>query len=152
MNRETFLLVNLALAFYGVGAIWAHEVDIFRSWKLLDAAGFRRVQEVHWRKLPFWVFAPVGVTFAGSIALLWYRPAGSPSWLPWTAFACLLTSHLLTAFLWGPWQAKLSRDPDGPEGIYLSRILSTHWIRTLLISLYGVVLLGWSIQILALPR
>lgn len=152
MNPATFLLLNLALAFYGIGAIWAHEVDIFRSWKLLDTATFQRVQRVHWRKLPYWVFAPVGLTFAGSMALLWFAPAGSPPWIPWSAFACLLLSHTLTAGMWGPWQAKLSRDPAGPAGAYLKRILATHWIRTLLINLYGFLLLGWSIAVLAHPR
>jgi hypothetical protein len=36
MNADAFLLINLALAFYGVCAIWAHEIDIFRSWKPMD--------------------------------------------------------------------------------------------------------------------
>ena len=30
MDPETYLLLNLALAFYNVGTVWAHEVDIFR--------------------------------------------------------------------------------------------------------------------------
>src|SRR5260370_14327787 len=34
MNSRTVLLLNLALAFYNIGTIWAREVDIFRSWKL----------------------------------------------------------------------------------------------------------------------
>lgn len=152
MNRGAFLLVNLGLAFYVIGAIWAHEVDIFRSWKLLDPAAFQRVQQAHWRKLPYWVFAPVALTFAGSIALLWFPPVGTPPWIPWAAFACQLAAHTLTAFLWGPWQAKLSRDPAGAAGVYLQRILATHWIRTLLINLYGFLLLGWSIAVLAGPR
>jgi hypothetical protein len=37
--QMTFLLANLALAFYNVGTIWAHEIDIFRTWKLLDPPG-----------------------------------------------------------------------------------------------------------------
>jgi hypothetical protein len=49
MNPNEFLLLNLALAFYAVGAIWAHEIDIFRSWTLLDPGTFRRLQRVHWR-------------------------------------------------------------------------------------------------------
>jgi hypothetical protein len=44
MNPATFLLLNLALAFYNVGTIWAHEVDIFRTWKLVDPDAFPRVQ------------------------------------------------------------------------------------------------------------
>lgn len=152
MNSQAFLLANLALAFYGVGAIWAHEVDIFRSWKLLDAATFPRVQRVHWRKLPYWIFAPVALTFAGSIALLWIRPPGTPPWIPWAAFASQFVSHSLTASLWGPWQARLSRDPAGPASIYLARILGTHWIRTLLINIYAFLLLGWAIAVQAPAR
>ena len=70
MNPATFLLLNLALAFYNVGTIWAHEVDIFRSWKLVDANSFARVQGAHWRKLPYWIFLPVGLAFGGAIALI----------------------------------------------------------------------------------
>ena len=149
MNASAFLLMNLALAFYSVGTIWAHEVDIFRSWKLLDVATFRRVQSVHWRKLPFWIFAPLGLMLAGSIGLLRVHPVSSPAWIPGTALACQLTSHLLTAILWGPWQAKLSRDDAGAASPYLARILATHWIRTLLINVYGLILLAWAIHSLA---
>ena len=70
-NRTIFLIANLALAFYNVGIIWAHEVDIFRSWKLLDARTFHAVHSAHWRKLPYWVFAPVGLSLGGPIALVW---------------------------------------------------------------------------------
>src|SRR5215472_17997208 len=105
MNANVFLLLNLALAFYSVGTIWAHEVDIFRSWRLLDPATFHQVQAVHWRKLPYWVFAPLALMFAGCIALLWLHPAGSPAGFGWSALGVQLASHLLTAILWGPWQA-----------------------------------------------
>src|SRR5579863_881454 len=149
MSPRTFLLLNLALAFFNVGTIWAHEIDIFRSWRLLDAAVFPRVQSVHWRKLPYWVFAPVGLSFAGAIALLWYRPAPSPPWIGWAALASQLASHLLTAVMWGPWQARLSHDPRAGASPWLDRILSTHWIRTLLINLYGALLLVWAIRVFA---
>jgi hypothetical protein len=68
MKANVFLLLSLALPFYLVGAIWAHEVDIFRSWKLLCALDFPTVQRAHWRKPPFWIFAPLGLTLIGSIA------------------------------------------------------------------------------------
>ena len=141
VSREQFLLVNLALAFYNVGTIWAHEVDIFRSWKWIDPQSFRRIQSVHWRKLPFWVFIPVGLSFIGSVWLLWYHPARNPSWEIGLAVGLQSLSHLLTAILWGPWQAKLSRDAAGGESIFLSKILRTHWIRTFLITVYGLMLL-----------
>jgi hypothetical protein len=40
MTRSAFLPWNLALAFYNLGTIWAHEVDIFRTWTLLIATIF----------------------------------------------------------------------------------------------------------------
>jgi hypothetical protein len=129
---KTFLLLNLALGFYNVGTIWAHEIDIFRSWQLVGPA-FHQIQEAHWRKLPYWALAPVAVAFFGSIALLWYHPARSPASAIGGVFACQLASAILTALYWGRWQAALSRDPLGAQSPFLSRILRTHWIRTALI-------------------
>ena len=148
MNTARFLLLNLALAFYNVGTIWAHEVDIFRSWKLLDPDAFRRIQTAHWHKLPYWVFLPVGLALAGSISLVWYRPPGSPSWAVWSALGCQIGAHLLTAAFWGRWQAKLSKDPLGAASPFLAKILSTHWIRTLLINAYALILLVWATEYL----
>ncbi|MBU6321620.1 MAG: hypothetical protein KGI78_02375 [Patescibacteria group bacterium] len=149
MTASTFLLLNLALAFYLIGAIWAHEVDIFRNWQVLDRENFRRLQAVHWRKLPYWIFMPLAVAFAGSVALIWYHPVASPLWAIWGNLGCQLLSHALTATMWGPWQARLSQDPKGAQGIYLHRILKTHWIRTLLINAYALILLAWAIIVLA---
>jgi hypothetical protein len=158
MNPAALLLLNLALAFYNVGTIWAHEVDIFRSWRLVDPITFQRIQAVHWRKLPYWVFLPVGIALVGSICMIWYRPAGSPEWAAWGALGCQIASHSLTALLWGKWQARLSKDPRGPASPYLARILSTHWIRTLLINAYALILtclgcreLGMAIRKIVLP-
>lgn len=148
MSKEFFLLVNVALAFYNVGTIWAHEIDIFRSWKLLDSKSFHAVQAAHWKKLPYWVFVPVGLSFIGTIALFWYHPDKIPNWEIWVAFSCQLLSHLLTAFFWGPWQAKLSKDGSGNASPWLIKILKTHWIRTALINAYGLLLLYMAGQIL----
>jgi hypothetical protein len=145
MASETFLLFNLALAFYNVGTIWAHEIDIFRSWKLIQSDSFHQVQEVHWRKLRYWVLLPVSVAFAGSISLVWYHPPDSPAWGVWGALSCQVTSHVLTAIFWGRWQAKLSKDPLGPASPYLRKILSTHWIRTLLVNAYAFIVLAWVV-------
>ena len=149
MNPRSFLLLNLALSFYLAGAVWAVEVDIFRSWKLVDPKDFPTVQSVHWRKLVYWVFIPLAAALAGSSALVWYHPRGSPGWAIWGNLACQLASHLLTALFWGRWQARLSRDPLGPASPWLARILATHWIRALLISAYGLTLLIWSIRVLS---
>ena len=56
MIDSTRLLLLANLSFYLVGAIWAPEVDIFRSWKLIDPEDFHAVQGAHWRRLPYWIF------------------------------------------------------------------------------------------------
>jgi hypothetical protein len=149
MRPEIFLLFNFALAFYNVGTIWAHELDIFRSWNLVGREDFHGVQRLHWGKLPYWVLVPVGVAWLGSIALIWYRPSNAPLWPLASGLVCQTASHILTALFWGPWQAKLSKDPLGPDSPYLSKILATHWIRTLLITANGAFFLAWSIQCFA---
>ncbi|HLY70521.1 MAG TPA: hypothetical protein VKR53_12385, partial [Puia sp.] len=101
MTTNNFLLLNLVLAFYNVGTIWAHEIDIFRSWKLLDPKTLHMVQVVHWKKLPYWIFIPVGFAFIGSLALFWYHPDNIATWEIWSAFIPQLVSHVLTAFFWG---------------------------------------------------
>lgn len=149
MPSRVLLIANLALSFYLVGAIWAMEVDIFRSWKLIDPRDFSVVQEVHWRKLPYWIFTPLGLAFVGSIALIWHHPAGSPNWAIWGNLGCQVLSALLTAVFWGPWQAKLSKDAAGSRSVYLTKILSTHWVRTALINGYALIMLAWAINVLA---
>lgn len=148
-GRAAFLIANLALSFYLTGAIWAVEVDIFRTWKLIDPKDFATIQDVHWRKLPYWVFAPLALALTGSIALIWYHPAASPPWAMTGNLGCQVLSLVLTAVLWGPWQAKLSKDPAGSSSAYLNKILKTHWIRTALINAYALILLAWTIQVLA---
>ena len=149
MNPWAFLLLNLALSVYLIGAIRAHEVDIFRSWKLIDPKDFLRLQTVHWRKLPYWIFTPLAAALAGSVALVGYHPRGSPGWAIRGNPACQLASHLLTAIFRGRWQARLSGDPRGPASPWLTKILATHWIRTLLITAYGLTLLAWSAVVFA---
>ena len=144
---KTFLLLNLALAFYNVGTIWAMEIDIFRSWKLVGA-DFHKVQEAHWKNLPYWIFTPVAAALFGNLVVVWYHPAKSPAWGIYGALLCQLTSLILTAMFWGQWQAKLSKDPLGPSSRYLKKILTTHLIRTLLISAYAFILLAWVIKII----
>src|SRR5215813_5104314 len=88
MTPNVFLLLNLVLAFYNVGTIWAHEVDIFRTWKLINPEDFPKVQTAHWRKLPYWIFTPVGLALCGGVVLVWYHPSSSPVWAIWANLIC----------------------------------------------------------------
>jgi hypothetical protein len=115
MGPTGFFLLNLALAFYNAGTIWAHEVDIFRTWTLIGPEQFHRVQRTHRLKLPYWIFAPVGLGLAGGVGLIWFHPAHSPLWGIWGGLSCQILSLVLTAIFWGRWQGQLAQDSRGPK-------------------------------------
>ena len=98
-------------------------MDIFRTWKLIDAKDFPKVQTAYWRKLPYWVFTPVGLSLSGGIVLVLYHPDSSPVWTIWGNLACQILAIVLTAILWGQWQAKLSKDPLGSRSPTSTRFL-----------------------------
>jgi hypothetical protein len=118
------------------------------AWKLIGRAQFHEVQTAHFRKIPYWIFGPVGLALLGNIALLWYRPAGSPRWCVWAALVFQLLSIVLTAAFWGRWQGRPAQDERGPESPYLAKILRTHWLRTALINGYALVFLFWMAKVL----
>ena len=99
MNSKVFLVLNLALSFYAVGAIWAVEVDLFRFWKLIDPKDFPKVQSVHWRKLPYWIFIPLALALTGSIVDLGARHLQSALSLRKQRIQCLTLARRVRAFL-----------------------------------------------------
>ncbi|WP_334172466.1 hypothetical protein [Sinomonas sp.] len=133
------LVVALLLGGYSAGTVWAHEVDIFRSWPLVGKR-FRAVQEAHWRRLPYWVFVPVGLGLVVSAVLVWVHPDGSPVWGIWGSLGCQVLSVALTGGFWGRWQAALAKDPAGARSRYLALILRTHWVRTGLVTANALAL------------
>jgi hypothetical protein len=141
-----FLLAILALAFYGIGTIWVIELDVFRTWKMLDKPTFDRVRSAHWKKLPYFVFIPVGILFIGSIVLLFVHPDNSPVALIWGAFLSQAVSHLLTGLFWGRWQAKIASNNIGPADPLLDKIIRTHWVRTALVNINGIILFLLTIK------
>ena len=141
------LLANVAVGFYNAGTIWAHEIDTFRTWAMIGPNEFHDVQQAHWRKLPYWVFAPVVAALIGGAVLVAYHPKKSPGWVVGLPLLCQSLSIVLTGKFYGPWQAKLSQDTAGPKSSYLAKILATHWVRTLLITANAALLLTWAIVV-----
>ena len=145
--RLLFLLANLALAFFVAGFVWAHQIEIFRAWRLLDAASFRAVHAAHFRTLPLWIAAIV-LGAAGSVALIGYHPAGSPAWAIRSGIALQVLTQALTVRFWGRWQSTLRTDPAGPASPHLRRLIRTHWLRAVLVTAYAGVLAAWVVLVL----
>lgn len=145
--RLIFLEVLLGIAWYNVAAIWLMEVEIFRSWQLMDKASFQRVRAAHWRKLPGLVFVPLGITFVGVVLLIWFHPIGTPGWMIWTGLGLQLAAWVLTAMFWGRWQARITYEDIEPSDPLVSRLINTHWVRTLLVTLYGILLFWMTVEV-----
>jgi hypothetical protein len=114
---------------------------------LVGAGEFHRIQEVHWRKLPYWVLTPFGLALLGSFALVACHPPMSPAWGIWRNVVVQVLALLLTGLFWGRWQARLSQDSAGRRSPYLEVVLRTHWVRTLLLNVAGLALLFWAIAL-----
>src|SRR5699024_2399581 len=99
----------------------------------------------HWRKLPYFVFAPIAIVLICNIILLWQHPENTPMVLIWVALAFHLLVDVLSGFMWGLWQAKLTFEHHGPDSPLLARLINTHWIRILLVTLNGLALLAAAI-------
>ena len=139
-----FLLGNLVLASVIAGFVWAHQIEIFRAWRLLDQKSFHAVHDAHWRTLPVWI-VPIVLSTAGSLALIFYHPTGSPVWAIGAGIACQALVQTLTVLFWGRWQANLRTDPAGPKSAALARLVRTHWVRAALVTAYAGILVAWMV-------
>jgi len=105
--QEKYSFVNLSLAFYNTVQFGTRN-RYFQNRKWLMPE-IHAVQRTHWRKLPYWVFIPVGLSCRAQ-SLILYHPDKIAIW----KYGPLLLPIPLTTFLLhflGPWQARLSKDP-----------------------------------------
>lgn len=131
------LVLTLAFSWYHVGIVWLVQVV---AWPLFGYVGHNEFEAYHlawWRGIRYVIFIPSGLTLLGVILLLRFRPTGVPAWLLWAGFVLYVLTYGLTAAWWGPQQAKL-KDPKSSQ---FALILKTHWVRTALVSGYGLSLL-----------
>jgi hypothetical protein len=122
---------------YHVGIIWLVQVV---AWPLFGYVGRNEFEAYHaawWRGIRYVIFVPSGLALLGMILLLHSPPLDVPVWLLWTALGLYILTYGLTAVWWGPQQAKLI-DTKSPR---FGLILRTHWIRTVLVAGFAVLLL-----------
>lgn len=135
---DWILIVTTALAWYQVGFVWLVQVV---AWPLFGYVGpneFNAYHQAWWRGIRYILFIPSALTFIGGILLLITRPRGVPEWLLADGFAMYVLMYVLTAVWYGPEQAKLT-DPRSSRLVTINKV---HWIRTALVSGYGLCLLA----------
>jgi hypothetical protein len=146
-SRQWLLLLTLAAAFYDVGTIWMVQLGYW-LWPHVAPADFGHYHGA-WAVgiLPV-IFPAAGVAFAGSIAMLRWRPLGVPAWAVWLGATLQVVAWGLTAVLWGPIQANLhfATLPDGSLNPQFVLLFDTHWLRVALHTAYGALLFWMAAQ------
>jgi hypothetical protein len=146
MNKARWLLlINLAVSFYSVGAIWLMQGLIYPLWSDVSSKDFPSFQADHLQHLFYVVFPQAGLAALIAVVMLWWRPPHVPVWALWLAVALQAAWIIGTVIWWGQWQAQLAT-PVGPlpamgppNAALFQQLLATHWIRVAIISAAGVL-------------
>ncbi len=136
---RTVLLSHAAATLYMTGLIWFVQIVHYPLLGMVGNGEFTAYEQRH-MTLTSWVVIPPMLAEVGTAALLlWYRPAGIPSFLLWTGVVLLVVIWLSTFLLQVPCHEKLASafDPQVHR-----RLVSTNWIRTFAWTLRGLLALG----------
>lgn len=139
MNPNGIFLLNLASTLYLVGLIWTVQAVHYKLFDRVGADAFVRYETDHNRLITPIVGPIMLVELATSVLLV---IGYSPAWLPrWVAVGGLIAVGMIwasTVFLQVPCHSRLLAGFD--QATY-QRLVNTNWIRTLLWSGRGVLLL-----------
>jgi hypothetical protein len=134
------LLVNLALSFYCVGAVWLVQVTCYPLWAYVGSAEFEAYHIFWWHSIWGVILGPAGLVFLGALAMLRWRPAAVSLRMVWLGVALQVALYALTAIWWGRWMAELVQVTGPVYGPLFHRLLVTHWLRVALITAYGLLM------------
>ncbi len=144
-NAEMWAVLILSL--YGVGLIWSVQLIIFPSWRMLaDADQLYRIRLDYWRKLPYLVFIPIGILFIMTILLVIIHPPSAPPGLLWAALIVQLIINILTGLTWARWERRISMERLTPGDPLLERLVKTHWLRTLLVTMNALFIIWAAVR------
>lgn len=135
----TILLANAASTLFMVGLIWFVQVVHYPLFAAVGASEFPAYSRSHQSLTTLVVGPPMLVEAITAAILLFARPAGVPSWLPWLGIALVAAIWLSTAVLQVPAHGRLAGGFDPGMGQFL---VSTNWIRTAAWTLRAAVVLA----------
>lgn len=128
MTSNFVLIANLVSTCYMVGLIWMVQIVHYPLFAKVGAEQYESYQTHHQSLTTLVVGPPMLLELITSLLLLWYRPAGIPSWLIYFGIALLAVVWLSTAFIQVPCHEKLT---SGFDAAVHSRLVTSNWIRTI---------------------
>lgn len=134
---KTLLVLHLATTWCLVGLIWTVQVVHYPLFAWVGQAQFVAYEAEHARRISFLVGPLMLLELLTAMALLAYWPPSLPSWLGWGALALLAGIWLSTLLVSVPLHARLA---TGFDPLAHAHLVTTNWIRTLLWSARGLLL------------
>lgn len=137
------LIANLASTLFMTGLIWFVQIVHYPLFAAVGSDAFAAYSRSHQALTTFVVGPPMLVEALTAAVLVIARPAGVPSWMPWTGLALVGVIWLSTAALQIPAHARLSSGFDPAVG---AALVSTNWIRTVAWSLRALIVCAMAWQ------
>jgi hypothetical protein len=163
--KKNLLLINLILSFMGVGQVWQVQLSSYPLWAYVGPNEFRTYHIAWWHSIWIPLFIPAGLAIVCTIALLWWRPSNIGKSSVRGAIVVLIITYVLTSIWWGPLMALIGSTPVEAQDIVhafpyfatlglqsktepqlYALLLSTHWLRTALLTLYGILIFRMAIK------
>jgi hypothetical protein len=138
MSSVDFLELHVASTWALVGLIWIVQVVIYPSFAHVGSSDLPVFHVAHCRRIT-WIVAPLmGVELVTGIVLLTDPPPGIEQPLLWFGAALMVVNWVCTGLVSVPLHGRLvGRD----RATVQARLVATNWIRTVVWSLRGVLVL-----------
>ena len=124
-DKAWFFLITFAMVFYGMGASFVESFVNYPTWRLIGANEFISYHQALSPLIIGYMVIPMLVTTVLTILLLWFKPAGIPSWAIWLSLALQLAIWVSTASIQLPIQIQLGK--DGLSMALIDRLIFTNW-------------------------
>ncbi|HEV2237749.1 MAG TPA: hypothetical protein VGR57_13905, partial [Ktedonobacterales bacterium] len=140
-------IVTLGLTLYMTGMIWSMQVLEYPLFALVGSKEFPAYHRRHNQGLPIFVILPSLAALASAVVLIFTRPARLPLWSNVVVAAIDLGVVAITAALEAPLHAKLDR--EGYSETVIRQLVRGNWIRTVLWTANGLLLLVLTGQLIS---
>lgn len=137
-------LIQLFCTLYMTGLIWFVQLVHYPMFADVPVEHFVEYERIHQARTTWAVGPPMLAELITAIMLFWYRPEGTPDWLPWAGIGLLLLVDGSTAVFFGPQHGRLSA---GFDTTLHRQLVDWNWLRTFGWTARGVLLL-WALRVM----
>ena len=141
--RAVFLL-HLAATLYMVGVIWFVQLVHYPLFARVGPSEFAGYERAHRRFTARAVAPPMLAELVTAGLLLWVRPEPLPLWAVVAGLALVAANWVSTCAVQIPCHDRLTR---GFDPAVHRRLVATNWLRTVVWSLRGLLVLGMALRL-----